>query len=100
MPRFDEFSGYALTTLPDLMQPVHTRMRLLALLIFALTVCRFTFQRRRVTLCAWEMLLPNCGFLPQSSQTCAMTFILFYRCSWEIEGLRDWTQRSVSNKQS
>src|SRR6185437_5322745 len=30
------------------------------------------FQRRRETLCACEMLLPNWGFLPQISQTCAI----------------------------
>jgi hypothetical protein len=25
-----------------------------------------------VTLCAWLMLFPDCGFLPQISHTCAM----------------------------
>src|SRR5437868_11846090 len=39
----------------------------------ALTGRRFTFQRRLVTLWAWLMLLPNCGPLPQISQTLAMT---------------------------
>ena len=65
-------SAYALATFPLLMQDAHTRSRLGAPLTSALTTCRFTFQRRRVTLCACEMLLPNCGPLPQISQTCAM----------------------------
>ena len=68
---------YALTTLPDLMQLVHTRMRLPEVFTFALTVWRLTFQRRRVTLCACETLLPNCGFLPQISHICAMICILY-----------------------
>src|ERR1700761_761471 len=55
------------------MQLVQTRMRLLPPPTFALTGRRFTFQRRRLMLCAWEMLLPNCGPLPQTSHTCAMT---------------------------
>jgi hypothetical protein len=72
-----KWSGaYALTTLPDLMHPVQTRMRLLAVFTFAFTVWRFTFQRRRVVLLACEMLLPNCGFLPHISHTCAMIRIL------------------------
>src|SRR5579875_61862 len=45
-------SAYALATLPLLMQLVHTRMRFGAPLTRALTACRLTFQRRRVTLCA------------------------------------------------
>jgi len=64
---------YVLATLPVLMQVVQTRMRLDAPLTRALTAWRLTFQRRRETLCAWEMLLPNCGPLPQMSHTCAMT---------------------------
>src|SRR5258706_10115841 len=49
-------------------------MRLLAVLpTRACTGRRFTFQRRLVTLWAWLMLLPNCGPLPQISQTLAMT---------------------------
>ena len=54
------------------MQLVHTRMRFGAPFTSAFTACRFTFQRRRDTLCACEMLLPNCGPLPQTSHTCAM----------------------------
>ena len=43
---------YPLAILPFLMQLVQTRMRLVAPLTRALTACRLTFQRRRVTLCA------------------------------------------------
>src|ERR1700753_3147326 len=57
------------------MQLVQTRTRLATPLVTALTCCRFGFQRRRVTLCACEMLLPNCGPLPQSSHTCAMVHL-------------------------
>src|SRR5580704_8284203 len=58
------------------MQLVQTRTRLLAPLTLALTDCRFTFQRRRVVLWAWEILLPNCGPLPQRSHLAAMTVLL------------------------
>lgn len=81
--RFENLLGYfaavaaatvgALVILPLLMQLVQTRMRLEAPFTRALTAWRLTFQRRRETLCAWEMLLPNCGPLPQISHTCAMT---------------------------
>ena len=67
------WAGDVFTTLPVLMQPVQTRIRLDAPLTTALTGWRFTFQRRRVVLFACEMLLPNCGPLPQIEQTCAMT---------------------------
>src|SRR6185312_3488267 len=55
------------------MQLVQTRTRLATPFVTAFTVCRLGFQRRRVTLCACEILLPNCGPLPQNSHTCAMT---------------------------
>src|SRR5579859_951103 len=55
------------------MQDVQTRMRLLAPLTRARTVCRFRFQRRLVTLWAWLILLPNCGPRPHTSHTLAMT---------------------------
>src|SRR5580692_222694 len=55
------------------MQLVQTRIRLLPPPTFALTGRRLTFQRRRLMLCAWEMLLPNCGPLPQTSHTCAIS---------------------------
>src|ERR1700733_16101059 len=67
------FVSYALTTLPLRRQEVHTRMRLFPPFTLAWTGRRLTFQRRLVTLWAWLMLLPNCGPLPQISQTCAMT---------------------------
>jgi hypothetical protein len=62
----------ALTTLPLRRQEVQTRMRLVAPLTLACTGRRFTFQRLRETLWAWLMVFPNCGFLPQISQTWAM----------------------------
>jgi len=34
---------------------------------------RLTFQRRLLTLWAWLMVLPNCGPLPQTSHTRAIT---------------------------
>lgn len=62
--------AYALTILPDLMQLAQTRIFLLALgPTLTLTGRRLTFHRRRVTLCACDTLLPNCGPLPQISQT-------------------------------
>src|SRR5271169_5531083 len=64
---------YALTTLPLRRQDVHTRMRLVAAPTFACTGRRLTFQRRLLTLWAWLMVLPNCGPLPQISQTRAIT---------------------------
>src|SRR6185437_9287118 len=57
------------------MQLVQTRIRLEAPFTNALTAWRFGFQRRRVTLCACETLLPNCGPLPQISHTCAMVLL-------------------------
>src|SRR6202166_3895995 len=56
------------------MQEVQARTRLLAPLTNARTVCRFTFQRRFVTLWAWLTLCPNCGPLPHKSQTLAISF--------------------------
>ena len=67
------FASYALTTLPLRRQDVHTRMRLVVAPTLAWTSRRLTFQRRFVTLWAWLMLFPNCGPLPQISQTRAMT---------------------------
>src|SRR6266446_4685407 len=63
---------YALTTLPLRMQDVHTRMRLVADPTRACTGRKLTFQRRLVTLWAWLMRFPACGFLPQISHCCAM----------------------------
>ena len=51
-PRRIPYDSYALAILPLLMQLAQTRMRLEAPFTRALTACRLTFQRRRVTLCA------------------------------------------------
>src|ERR1700722_12623099 len=71
------------------MHEVQARIRLVAPPTRACTGRRLTFQRRLVTLWAWLMRFPNCGFLPQISHSCAMTAIdpfrslgakpLFYR---------------------
>jgi hypothetical protein len=45
-------------------------------LITVLTRRRFGFQRRRVTLWAWLIVLPKRGFLPQSSHTIAIVALL------------------------
>src|SRR6202142_730926 len=50
-------------------------MRLVAAPTRACTGRRLTFQRRLVTLWAWLMRFPNCGFLPQISHCCAMTAV-------------------------
>src|ERR1700690_424722 len=55
------------------MQDVQARMRLVAPFTLACTGRKLTFQRLRDTLWAWLMVFPNSGFLPQISQTCAMT---------------------------
>jgi fatty acid kinase len=39
----------------------------------ARTFCTLGFHRRFVRRCEWLMLMPNCGFLPHTSQTDAMT---------------------------
>src|SRR5271165_1931084 len=50
-------------------------MRLVVAPTRAWTGRRLTFQRRLVTLWAWLMRFPNCGFLPQISHCCAMTAV-------------------------
>jgi len=67
--------SYALTTLPLRRQEVHTRIRLVVAPTRACTGRKFTFHRRLVTLWAWLMRFPDCGFLPQISHSCAMTAI-------------------------
>ena len=52
---------------------MQTRIRLVAAPTRACTGRRLTFQRRLVTLWAWLMRFPACGFLPQISHCCAMT---------------------------
>src|SRR6185437_6803451 len=54
---------------------VQTVIRLPAPFTLARTGRRFTFQRRRVLLLAWETLLPNCGPLPQRSHLAAMVLL-------------------------
>ena len=73
-------TSYALAIFPLLMQLVHTRIRFGAPFTSALTACRFTFQRRRVTLWACEMLLPNCGPVPQTSHICAIALLPILDC--------------------
>jgi hypothetical protein len=41
------------------MQDVQTRKRRVAPFTTARTVCKFKFQRRLVTLCAWLIRFPN-----------------------------------------
>src|SRR4051812_38093211 len=67
-------TSYALTILPLFRHWAQTRMRLLPEPTLARTGRRFTFQRRLVTLWAWLMLFPACGFLPQIAQICAINF--------------------------
>jgi hypothetical protein len=52
---------------------VQTRMRLPCPATLACTGRKLMFQRRLVTLWAWLMRFPACGFLPQISHCCAMT---------------------------
>jgi hypothetical protein len=67
--------AYAFVTLPERMHEVQTRIFLLPFAVFAFTGRKLTFQRRFVTLCACEILLPDFGPLPQISHTCAMTVL-------------------------
>jgi hypothetical protein len=79
----------AFAIFPALMQLVHTRIRFGAPFTRAFTACRFTFHRRRVTLCACEMLFPNCGPLPQMSHTCAIVPLqdsLVFRAASAVPG--------------
>ena len=63
-------------TLPERMQRVHARMYFGLPSTRARTRCRLGSQRRFVTLCAWEILLPVIGPLPQISHRCAISVIL------------------------
>src|SRR6266849_9311803 len=88
---------YALTTLPLRRQEVHTRRRLVAPFTLARTGRRLTFQRRLLTLWAWLMVFPNCGPLPQISQTRAITLESFQACCRNL----DFTGiRQISPKQT
>ena len=63
----------AFWTLPARMQLVHTSMRRVDPPTTARTRWMFGFQRRLVRRCEWLMRMPNCGYLPHTSQTDAMT---------------------------
>lgn len=58
------------------MQEVHTRSLRVLPLTRACTGRRLTFQRRLLTLWAWLMVFPDCGPLPHTSQTLAISLIL------------------------
>src|SRR5271163_2614380 len=93
--------AYALTILPALMQLAQTRMRLAPPATLAFTGRRLTFQRRRLTLWACEILFPNCGPLPQIWQICAMTdsvFREFSRRRWPP--YEDRKRRSTADQSS
>src|SRR3954453_4677730 len=62
----------ALTTLPDLMQPVQTFMRVGVLPTSARTRWMFGFQRRFVRRCECDTDMPQDGPLPHTSHTAAM----------------------------
>ena len=64
----------ALTTLPDLMQLVHTLTRLVEPFNEARTRWMFGFQRRLVRRCECDTDMPQEGPLPHTSQTDAMTY--------------------------
>src|SRR5436190_15670558 len=66
-------SGYGFCTLPALRQEVHTWIRFGAPLTTARIFCTLGFQRRFVRRCEWLKRMPNCGFLPHTSHTEAMT---------------------------
>ena len=61
--------GRQRTTLPALMHEVHTLSRFGVPATTVRTVWMLGFQRRRVRRCECEILLPNPGCLPQTSQT-------------------------------
>jgi hypothetical protein len=62
----------AFVTRRDRRQRVHTRIRFAEPFTSTRTVCRFGSNRRGVTLCAWLMLRPTRGPLPQTSHRFAM----------------------------
>jgi DAK2 domain fusion protein YloV len=63
-------------TLPALMHPVHTCMRLGAPFTMVRIFWMFGFQRRFVRRCEWLTFMPNDGCFPQTSHTAAMTTYL------------------------
>src|SRR5260370_382877 len=64
------------------------RTRVLAPFATACTGRRLTFQRRLLTLWAWLILFPNCGPLPQISQTLAMSGSSRFRLRRASEAFR------------
>src|SRR5262249_8872889 len=68
----DALHRYGVRPLPALRQDVHTWMRRGAPLTIARTRCTFGFHRRFVRRCEWLKRMPNCGFLPHTSQTDAI----------------------------
>ena len=64
-----------LTTLPERMQDVQALSRLGDPSTRARTRWMFGSQRRLVRRWEWLTLIPNDGFLPQTSHTAAMTLL-------------------------
>src|SRR6185437_16639398 len=77
------------------MQLVQTVIRLPAPFTLARTGRRFTFQRRRVLLLAWETLLPNCGPLPHRSHLAAMVVLQSRTLFVEGSGWASYVRASV-----
>jgi hypothetical protein len=65
-----------LVIFPERMHRVHTFTYCARPSTKARTRCRLGSQRRFVTLCAWLILLPVIGPLPQISHRCAIAFHL------------------------
>src|ERR1039457_4570375 len=90
-----------MTTLPLRRQDVQTRMRLVAAPTRACTGRRLTFQRRLVTLCAWLMRFPACGFLPQISHCCAMTTPRKIRsCRANLDFTGTWPDSPIPSRET
>src|SRR5215510_3443639 len=65
--------SYGFCTLPALRQAMQTWTRRGVPFTTARMRCTLGFQRRLVRRCEWLIRMPNCGFLPQMSQTDAMS---------------------------
>jgi hypothetical protein len=79
-----------LVTLPARKQPVHTFTRFVAPFTRARTRWMFGFQRRLVRTWLWETLMPNDGFLPQTSHTDAMVVSVLRELSEVIAVAAVW----------
>src|ERR1035437_1368186 len=76
-------------------------MRLVAAPTRACTGRRLTFQRRLVTLCAWLMRFPACGFLPQISHCCAMTTPRKIRsCRANLDFTGTWPASAIPSRET